>query len=921
MQVQEAAPEDGWPVAVQEAQDTLSNVSLSSEPPVVGKMEEGSSGVSPQDGVDLVVEDIWSTTNPLRAGQWENITYRIKNQGSSGTSNAFYIRMWVGNTVVGQWQATGGLAAGATATGAVSVKVTNAGSYAVKVQVDYFNQVAESNEGNNVRMETWPWAADGVDLVVEDIWSTTNPLRAGQWENITYRIKNQGAVSTSNAFYIRMWVGSTVVGQWQMASGLAAGAAATGALSVKVANAGSYAVKVQVDYFNQVAESNEGNNVRMETWPWAADGVDLVVEDIWSTTAPLTAGQWENITYRIKNQGAVSTSNAFYIRMWVGSTVVGQWQMASGLAAGATATGALSVRVANAGSYAVKVQVDYFNQVAESNEGNNVRMETWPWAGNGVDLVVEDIWSTTNPLTAGQWENITYRIKNQGSASTANAFYIRMWVGSTVVGQWQATSGLAAGATATGAVSVKVANAGSYAVKVQVDYFNQVAESNEGNNVRMETWPWAGGVDLVVEDIWSTTNPLTAGQWENITYRIKNQGSASTSNAFYIRMWVGSTVVGQWQATSGLAAGATATGAVSVKVANAGSYAVKVQVDYFNQVAESNEGNNVRMETWPWAGGVDLVVEDIWSTTNPLTAGQWENITYRIKNQGSASTSNAFYIRMWIGSTVVGQWQQTSNLAAGATATGALSVKVANAGSYAVKVQVDYFNQVAESNEGNNVRVETWPWVGSSAVDLIVEDIWSTTNPLTAGQWENITYRIKNQGSSGDLERVLHPHVDRQHGCGTVAADKQSGCGRHGHRGAECQGGERGFVRGQGACGLFQPGRREQRGEQRSHGNVALGRRRPDRFGWGWLARHLGDQWLRSRWKWHNRRQPAGYGCRSEQKGHLCRSGLDAGPESQPQAEQRSHHARCRPVCQCSHADQLARRYRPMGRRECAALR
>ncbi|MBM3301758.1 MAG: hypothetical protein FJY85_17635, partial [Deltaproteobacteria bacterium] len=52
----------------------------------------------------------------------------------------------------------------------------------------------------------------------------------------------------------------------------------------------------------------------------------------------------------------------------------------------------------------------------------------------------------------------------------------------------------------------------------------------------------------------------------------------------------------------------------------------------------------------------DLIVDDIWSTTTPLDVGQWENVTFRIKNQGGADATSRFYTRMWIGGTEIQTW-------------------------------------------------------------------------------------------------------------------------------------------------------------------------------------------------------------------------------------------------------------------------
>ena len=453
----------------------------------------------------------------------------------------------------------------------------------------------------------------------------------------------------------------------------------------------------------------------------------------------------------------------------------------------------------------------------------------------GVDLIVEDIWFTTNPLKAGDSENITFRIKNQGTSSTSTTFHIKMQVDGTTVGSWYA-NGACAGCTGTASTSVKVSSAGNHAVRVEVDNTKVVPETNEGNNIRTETWYWApsGGVDLIVEDIWSTTNPLTAGVYENITFRIKNQGTASTSTKFYAKMWIDSTTIQTWY-TNGLAAGSTATGAVNVKVSSPGNHVVKVEVDNTKVVPESNEGNNIRTETWTWVPGsaVDLIVQDIWLTTSPLTAGQWENATFRIKNQGTASTSTKFYAKMWIDSTTIQTWY-TNGLAAGSTATGAVNVKVSSPGNHAVKVEVDNTKVVPESNEGNNIRTETWTWVPGSAVDLIVQDIWFDDESTHGGAVGERHFPDQEPGHGVYIDQVLHQDAGGWHH-GRVVVCQQHVRRLHGDWLDQRQGEQPRQTHGQGRGGQYQGGAREQRGQQHPHRDVDLGAARhsggPDRAG------------------------------------------------------------------------------------------
>jgi hypothetical protein len=383
------APLDPSPQLVEPEPGPVSDATpdLAPTPAPAEDPRETSPGESDVDGevagaapasVDLIVEDIWSTTVPLHAGEWENITFRIRNQGTSATGTTFYIRLWVDGVSVGTWY-TNGLGAGATATSSINVRL-DPGSREVKVEVDTTHVVTESDETNNARTENWTWL--GPDLIVEDIWSTTLPLDAGEWENITFRIKNQGAIATGTTFYIKLWVDGVSVGTWYT-NGLGAGATATSSINVRL-DPGSHEVKVEVDTTSAVGESDETNNARIENWTWR--GPDLIVEDIWSTTAPLDTFQVEDISFRITNDGQVGTSETICAAVWVDGRGIAIWCPTGGLEVGEDMVGSMEVELNRPGIHEVEVRADYGDGVPEIDEANNVRVEHWHWSGHAAYL-------------------------------------------------------------------------------------------------------------------------------------------------------------------------------------------------------------------------------------------------------------------------------------------------------------------------------------------------------------------------------------------------------------------------------------------------------------------------------------------------------------------------------------------------------
>ena len=264
---------------------------------------------------DLTVVDIWSTTNPLQAGQEENVTFQIKNQGTAAISTQFLIRFSVDGVSKATWS-SGGLAVGQVAQAATTIIVNSMGDHEMTIEVDFDDRIVESDESNNTRVETWTWATSPVDLIVEDIWSTTNPLRAGDVEDLTYSIRNNGTADIPVDFHASVFVDGSNVGD-SLISGLAAGTSVIRSVAITVTTPGPHGVEVIVDPDEKVPESDEGNNGRAEVWDWEPGPVDLVVEDIWSSTNPLEAGDVEEIVFSIRNSGTAAVTVDFYSELWL----------------------------------------------------------------------------------------------------------------------------------------------------------------------------------------------------------------------------------------------------------------------------------------------------------------------------------------------------------------------------------------------------------------------------------------------------------------------------------------------------------------------------------------------------------------------------------------------------------------------------
>jgi tetratricopeptide (TPR) repeat protein len=318
------------------------------------------------------------------------------------------------------------------------------------------------------------------------------------------------------------------------------------------------------------------------------DGADLTIQDIWSTTTPLTPGEWTTISVRLRNLGVVAAHNRFYVRMWFDGKVCHTWYL-DRLEPGASAVGSVLLRVAEAGSHQITLHADYTNSVAETNEDNNVRTETWIW---------------------GEVE-IAPPLPGQGAAPAEGEKDARLEGPEPGLEEWGEEGRLASiqqvfipGQTG---VEVRPIHATAWdqeegpeaSVRATEDRLPEVDLGEEPLWDEAPQHDVNNGADLTVLNLWSPTMPLVTGTWEMLACRIKNQGATPISRLFYTRMWFDNILIRTWY-SDGLAAGRTAAGSVWVRVAGAGRHRVKVHTDVCHAVPEADKSNNLRTAAGIW---------------------------------------------------------------------------------------------------------------------------------------------------------------------------------------------------------------------------------------------------------------------------------------------------------------------------------
>jgi len=359
-----------------------------------------------------------------------------------------------------------------------------------------------------------------------------------------------------------------------------------------------------------------------------------------------------------------------------------------------------------------------------SGEGNNTDQKTI--AVVQPDLIVEDIWTEPSQVIEGANYVIRARIRNQGNAMASGGQVAWFFVDGAPVGN-DGYGDVAPGASVvveTDTFALTGPPAGSHSVRVEADYYDDVAESNESNNDRTESFlvdppPLP---DLIISGF-SAPSTVIAGEMFSIGVTVANTGTAGAGSSH-----TGIFVDGSLEETiptPPLASGSQQTVICSVMIPTAGSYPLRARADVYDEVAESNEDNN-----WSPSYPIivlpppmpDLIVEDI--TVDPGYAWRPNTITAVIRNIGDAPAefgTPAHVCQIKVDGQPITGGDVVIQVIVTIPAGGAYPVEVpytpSNLGSSLITAIADPGNGVPESNETNNSRTESMPWIASPVHD------------------------------------------------------------------------------------------------------------------------------------------------------------------------------------------------------------
>ncbi len=665
------------------------------------------------------------------------------------------------------------------------------------------------------------------DLIVDSI-SPPLSARSGQTLTLGWTEKNDGPVSIAGNWSTSVKVVNRATNQViidtaipfsgnNIASKASVTRNTTFVLPDGSPGTGNFDITVKVDSANNITEDNiagtaETNNTTISSF--ASTVADYPALSVASINVPpsLQLSVPFDVTWSVLNSGNAALTKSIRDRVYLSvddkidasdrilATVSADSKLP--LAAGATysqttsVTLSLDVSIA-LGVYQILVQTDFANEQFELDETNNVTAT--PVTVNLPplpDLIVESITARTL-VVAGQSTDVTWVVKNQGTAPAVGSWSDRVYLSDDgVIGGDIALSSFPVSTTIlpdgsiqrTQTIQIPAGLAGVYRFVVATDIGNAIQEfNNEGNNSSIDdaviTIDARPSPNLVVDSVTSLTSNLFTGQPATVEWIVRNIGNASTSSSGWVdRLYLSTDGIlsnddldlGQVQNPSYLNANENYRNSLTITLPQnvIGDRKFIVVTDASNRVEETaGEDDNTRASattTITLTPPPDLIVTRV---TGPSDAFEGEPIivNWTVRNQGPGPTRVSPWVDQVYLSLNGTDLDNADTLLKTVTHDGVLA---AGGAEYAVSnlsallpsnitsdtayliVRTDASKLVYEHDfEGNNDRATEFPMriVLRPRPDLAVDTI-TPVPTASAGQPLVVSYRVTNTSVTATRE-------------------------------------------------------------------------------------------------------------------------------------------------------------------------
>jgi subtilase family serine protease len=323
------------------------------------------------------------------------------------------------------------------------------------------------------------------------------------------------------------------------------------------------------------------------------------------------------------------------------------------------------------------------------------------------DLVISNI--NFSPGSPRVGEEITFWVfvRNDGDAQAA-ASMLRFQVGGESDPPETSVPALGPGEEYRHERKVTLDVAQNYSATATADARSHVAESNEGNNALTKDFsvqpaeaPVPGQPDLVIRLINFSPGAPRAGEEITFWVFVRNDGDAQAGIST-LRFQVGGETFPPESPVPALDPGQEYRHERKVTLGVAQNYLATATADALNEVAESDEGNNVLTRSFTVEPAPDLVIRLINFSPGAPKAGDEITFWVFVRNDGDAQ-AGASTLRFKVGGETFPPETPVPALDPGEEYRYERKVTLGVAQNYLATATADALNEVVESDESNNI--------------------------------------------------------------------------------------------------------------------------------------------------------------------------------------------------------------------------
>ncbi|MFK7797840.1 MAG: CARDB domain-containing protein [Aureispira sp.] len=691
------------------------------------------------------------------------------------------------------------------------------GEYYVLFYADYLNRIAETDETNNVAYKANKVVIQGnptlqTDLIIQNTSIDKDSTEAGDQVAVTADLVNTTFRTASQLRVSYYWSTDMLLDSTDVYLDSRSISILTNSnprtevqnLTIPTGLAlGNYHVLVFIDDLQEVAESNEQNNIAAVPVVIAPPRPELSILSVSASPSTLEAGTTTTISYTVRNTGVGAGAGRNYTGYYLSSNSVldnsdiylGEDYIDTVDANGSKVSTVLLLIPSNtpAGSYYLIFDADHRNQQNEQDETNNTRSRSITVrAANPnlyADFVVQNAQIGNTTLAPSDVTAVGCNVRNIGSVSNNGFNFARLGFylsptpsyNSGMILLASGSIGTVASNTSNGVSTVVQIPAGTPAGNYYILYFADdrwaEPENNENNNIGIRSITITGTTnnqtDLIVNNpsinaptTFYGTPAVPAGNTIDLTSTIRNLGDSTRSSfiGYYLSsdamysandVYLGNDFVNRLVANGSSTENKTITIPVNTST---GSYYILFRADDQGQISERVETNNVvALPLWVQVPVPDLEPQNALVGVSTATAGDFVTVDCNMRNIGAGiadATNLGYYLSTvpnYTNAAVFLGASYVPSLAINANQLTSSVVPIPGttpSGNYYLLFYADHQELELESDEANNVLSQAITIIGNPDFqpDIVVEYPSVGTNSLVVGNSTTVDCSIRNQG-------------------------------------------------------------------------------------------------------------------------------------------------------------------------------